>query len=70
MEIAGTQAWIESARAAVRALRSGRVVARKPETSESKLPAELKPPAGLRSLEQTQDLDTLAAKGRIIDRYL
>ena len=69
MEISGTKAWVDAARAAAILLRR-RLNPLEAPVDPSRTPAVRRNQAGLRSLEGTQDLEALAAKGRIIDRYL
>jgi len=69
MEAAASASWVENARNAARIL--GRRSLKKPEApARSGFPLAAASQAGLRSLEQTQSLEALETKGRIIDLFL
>ena len=73
MDVIGSSDWVQRARAAGRAVKSERIVAtRSAPAATTQPPVPLVPsaPTGLRSLEQTQDLNVVERKGLIIDLYL
>lgn len=68
MQAMSDKTWIDNARAAFKVLRSGK-------TARTRVPvkSDFPPPppitSRLRGLEQTQDLDELESKGKIVNRY-
>ena len=69
MEVTGTQAWIQAARSAVKALR-----AQMRPDPKVPVPSEFPPSPienrNLRYLEETQSEEALEGKGLIVNRYL
>jgi len=69
MEAVAPASWVESARTTARIL-GGRALEKPEAPARSGFPLAAAFQTGLRSLEQTQSLEALETKGRIIDLFL
>lgn len=69
MEAVASASWVENARTAARIL-GGRTLKKPEAPARPGFPLTASFQAGLRSLEQTQSLEALESKGRIIDLFL